>query len=81
QYQRQLPPFQPAHITPKKRLRIMSNPHNPISTFLLHWCDPQNQGAITQAILEDTTQFQFHTDRRADGSDECAEDKTTERFC
>ncbi|MGR3279446.1 hypothetical protein ACSYAD_30740 [Acaryochloris marina NIES-2412] len=54
---------------------------NLYSTSPLPWCDPQNQEAITRAILQNTrTQFQFRTDRPSDGSDGCAEDKTTEGF-
>ena len=60
----------------------MSKPHNPIPTSPLPWCNPLDQEAITRAILQNTrTQFQFRTDRPTDGSDGCAEDKTTEGFC
>lgn len=55
--------------------------HNPNPTSHLPWCAPQNQEAITQAILQNTrTQFQFSPDQPADGSDECAEDKSAEGF-
>ncbi|KAI9129435.1 hypothetical protein [Acaryochloris sp. CCMEE 5410] len=53
--------------------------HTPYPTSSLPWYDPQNQEAMTRTILENTrTQFQFRTDRPADGSDGCSEDKTTE---
>lgn len=60
----------------------MSNPHNPYPTSPFPWCHPQDQEAITHAILQNTsTQFQFRTDRPTEDSDGCAEDKTTEKFC
>ncbi|KAI9129615.1 hypothetical protein [Acaryochloris sp. CCMEE 5410] len=59
----------------------MPKPHNPYPTSPLPWCDPPNQEAMTQAILENTTtQLQFYPYRPAEDSDGCAEDKTTEGF-
>ncbi|KAI9129004.1 hypothetical protein [Acaryochloris sp. CCMEE 5410] len=44
------------------------------------WCQTLDREAVHRAILESTTQMEFHSDGPADGSDGCADDKTTEGF-